>query len=144
MRRTFTLGVLLGSITLSAQSNIPDSLVLRLRSWYDITATPDAPWADTAAFNRFREAMDTAGLSKEAPHPAEAYRLVWVEHREGHRYTLLPGDGRTLAAVLQKPPVPGFGWPLFPAYHGDRYAVFGDSPPTGLIRYEYWYFERVE
>ncbi len=144
MRRTLTLGMLLSSITLTAQIDSTDSLVLRLRSWYDITATPGTPQVDTAAFNRLREALEDAGPSEDAPHPTEAYRLVWVESREGHRYTLLPGDGRTLAAVLQKPPLTGFGWPLFPIYSGDRYAVLGDSPPTGLIRYEYWFFERME
>jgi hypothetical protein len=134
---------LLASTLLHAQGGPPDPLLHRLRSWYDAEALgPLCSAADSAAFARFKAAASAGTGSERPPHPPEEYRLVWVEAREGHDLRILRGDGRTLAAFMEAPPLTGRGWALQPWYNGERYATFGDSPPTGLIRSEYWYFQR--
>lgn len=98
--------------------------------------------ADSADFARFGQAMarTTADIGP-LPDPRE-YRLVWEVMCEGMTW-LQRGDGTDLTAFLKDPPEKRFGHLVCcPSYFGGRYAVVHWEPPTGLVRYRYWFFER--
>lgn len=142
MRAFATLALLPLLSPLLAQ--VPDSLVLRLHSFYsDIPlAMPMAD--DSSRFAEFKQRMEAEPVQEKPPYPLEEYKLVWAEAREGHGYHLLRGDGRALTGYLSDGHLPRthFYLGMGPTFFGDRYAIVGDSPPTGLIRYEFWYYER--
>ena len=140
--RTLAIIALLPFAKLAAQ--VPDSLVLRLRSFYSdlLEAAPSSE--DSSLFATFRQRMEGEPVLEKPPHPLEEYKLVWAEAREGHRYNLLRGDGRELTGYLSDGHLPGPHYfpALGPTFYGDRFATVGNSPDTGLIRYEFWYYER--
>lgn len=50
-----------------------------------------------------------------------------------------------LSTFLKDPPNKRYGEiDCGPSFHGGRYAVVHWEPPTGPVRYRYWFFERVE
>lgn len=99
--------------------------------------------ADSADFARFGAAM--AGTTLDIgplPDPRE-YRLVWEVICEGGTF-LARGNGTDLPTFLKDPPETRFGEIVCcPSFYGGRYAVVHWEPPTGLVRYRYWFFERV-
>jgi hypothetical protein len=99
--------------------------------------------ADSADFTRFGAAM--AGTTTDIgplPDPRE-YRLVWEVNCEGLTW-LTRGHGTDLATFLKAPPEMRFMVPVCcPRFFGGRYAVVHWEPPTGSVRYHYWFFERV-
>lgn len=98
--------------------------------------------ADSADFARLGAAM--AGTTLDIgplPDPRE-YRLVWEVTCEGGTW-LARGNGADLKTFLKDPPEKRFMVPVCcPSFFGGRYAVVDWEPPTGLIRYHYWFFER--
>lgn len=100
--------------------------------------------ADSAAFARFSAALARTKLDiGPLPDPRE-YRLVWEVNCEGGTW-LGRGNGTYLATFLKDPPEKRFTVPVCcPSFFGGRYAVVHWEPPTGLVRYRYWFFERVE
>lgn len=99
--------------------------------------------ADSAAFARFGEAMAQTTLDKDPLPELREYRMVWEVSCEG-RTGLLRGDGTDLMSFLMDPPEKRFGVPVCcPQFYGGRYAVVQWAPPTGLVRYRYWFFERT-
>lgn len=95
--------------------------------------------ADFARFNAAvaRTTPDIGPL----PDPRE-FRLVWSVSCEGMTW-LQRGDGTDLATFLKDPPEKRFTVPVCcPRFYGGRYAVVHWEPPTGLVRYRYWFFER--
>jgi hypothetical protein len=53
------------------------------------------------------------------------------------------GSGTDLPTFLKDPPEQRFTVPVCcPRFYGGRYAVVHWEPPTGLVRYRYWFFER--
>jgi hypothetical protein len=75
------------------------------------------------------------------PDPRE-YRLVGEMMCEGMT-RLQRGDGTDLTTFLKDPPEKRFGEIVCcPRFFGGRYAVVHWEPPTGLVRYRYWFFER--
>jgi hypothetical protein len=57
--------------------------------------------------------------------------------------TLERGNGTDLTTFLKDPPEKRFTVPVCcPRFYGGRYAVVHWEPPTGLVRYRYWFFER--
>lgn len=141
MRTLITSVLLLPFTPLAAQ--VPDSLALRLHSFYSNIREGEPTPENSSFFADLKQRMDGEPTLEKAPHPLEEYKLVWAEARDGHAYNLLRGDGRTLADFLASDhaPRPHF-FMMGPAFFGERFATVGDSPPTGLIRYEFWYFER--
>ena len=98
--------------------------------------------ADSVAFVRFRVALEKTTLDiGPLPDPRE-YRLVWAVQCEGMT-TLERGNGTDLPTFLKDPPETRFGEIVCcPSFYGGRYAVVHWEPPTGLVRYRYWFFER--
>ncbi len=98
--------------------------------------------ADSAAFARFGEALArTTPDIGPLPDPKE-YRLVWEVTCEGRTW-LSRGSGTDLPTFLKDPPEKRFGEIVCcPRFFGGRYAVVHWEPPTGLVRYRYWFFER--
>ncbi len=99
---------------------------------------------DSSDFARFGEAIAQAVPdSGPVPDPHE-YRLVWAVTCEGGT-SLERGAGTDLKAFLRDPPEKRFQQRVCcPRFYGGRYAVVHWEPPTGLVRYRYWFFERVE
>ena len=99
--------------------------------------------ADSAAFARFGKAMARTKLDiGPLPEPRE-YRLVWEVTCEGGTW-LQRGNGTDLKTFLKDPPEKRFTVPVCcPSFYGGRYAVVQWEPPTGLVRFHYWFFERV-
>lgn len=99
--------------------------------------------ADSADFHRFCAAFanSTPDIGP-LPDPKE-YRLVWEVRCEGGT-ALMRGNGTDLATFLKDPPEKRFGVPVCcPSFYDGRYAMVHWEPPTGLVRYHYWFFERV-
>jgi hypothetical protein len=98
--------------------------------------------ADSADLARFGEALArTSPDIGPLPDPRE-YRLIWAVQCEGMS-RLVRGNGTDLITFLQDPPEKRFGEPVCcPSFYGGRYAVVYWEPPTGLVRYQYWFFER--
>lgn len=97
---------------------------------------------DSAAFARFGEAMSRTTLDSLPPNDLSTYRLVWDVTCEGRTW-LTHGNGTDLATILKDPPEKRFTVPVCcPRFFGGRYAVVDWAPPTGLVRFHYWFFER--
>jgi hypothetical protein len=98
--------------------------------------------ADSADLARFCEALaHTTPDIGPLPDPRE-YRLVWEVVCEGGTW-LQRGNGTDLTTFLKDPPEKRFTVPVcYPRFYGGRYAVVHWEPPTGLVRYHYWFFER--
>ena len=98
--------------------------------------------SDSTAFARFRAAFEKTTLDIGPLPDLREYRLVWAVQCEGMT-TLERGNGTDLTAFLKDPPEKRFGEIVCcPHYYGGRYAVVHWEPPTGLVRYRYWFFER--
>ncbi|MBL8000673.1 MAG: hypothetical protein JNL05_01820 [Flavobacteriales bacterium] len=104
--------------------------------------------ADSADFEAFRRTVEHPAVEPPfrdigpLPDPRE-YRLVWEVICEGGTW-LARGNGTDLATFLKDPPEKRFTVPVCcPSFFGGRYAVVHWEPPTGLVRYRYWFFERV-
>jgi hypothetical protein len=98
--------------------------------------------ADSVAFARFGEAMAQTTLDLGPLLELSEYRLVWAVQCEGMT-TLEQGNGTDLTTFLKDPPEKRFGEIVCcPKFYGGRYAVVHWEPPTGLVRYRYWFFER--
>ena len=97
---------------------------------------------DSAAFVLFGSAMSRTTLDSLPPNDLSTYRLVWDVTCEGGTW-LSRGNGTDLAAFLKDPPEKRFTVPVCcPRFYGGRYAVVDWEPPTGLVRFHYWFFER--
>lgn len=98
--------------------------------------------ADSADFARF-----CAAFAKTSPDVGPLpvlsdYRLVWEVVCEGGTW-LQRGKGIDLPTFLKDPPEKRFGVPVCcPSFYSGRYALVYWEPPTGLVRYRYWFFER--
>lgn len=98
--------------------------------------------ADSADFARFGEAMAATTLDIGPLPDHREYRLVWEVICEGGTW-LGRGNGTDLATFLKDPPERRFTVPVCcPSFFGGRYAVVHWEPPTGLVRYHYWFFEQ--
>ncbi|HMQ74787.1 MAG TPA: hypothetical protein PKE21_08130 [Flavobacteriales bacterium] len=136
-----TTSLLLLSLALSAHSqwhiNDPGHLFERFED--RMQQNP----ADSAAFARFGQAISRTTPDIGPLPDNREYRLVWEVVCEGMTL-LLRGDSTDLQAFLKDPPEKRFTVPVCcPRYFGGRYAVVHWEPPTGLVRYRYWFFERV-
>jgi hypothetical protein len=99
--------------------------------------------ADSADFARFCTAFAKTGPDiGPLPDPKE-YRLVWEVVCESGMW-LQRGNGTDLTTFLKDPTEKRFEPVCCPRFYGGRYAVVHWEPPTGLVRYHYWFFERVE
>lgn len=98
--------------------------------------------ADSADFARFGQALART-IADIGPLPDQReYRLVWEVICEGGTW-LKRADGTDLKTCLNDPPEKRFGEIVCcPRFYGGRYAVVHWEPPTGLVRYRYWFFER--
>lgn len=130
--------LLLGLPTLAQDRfNTPSNTIARLRE--RVHQDP----ADNADFDRFCTAFAKATPDIGPLPNDQEYRLVWEVVCEGGAW-LLRGNGTDLKSFLQDPPEKRFGVPVCcPSFHGGRYAVVHWEPPTGLVRYHDWFFERV-
>lgn len=138
MRSLLPCFLLLFALPTRAQDllDTPHYTILRLRD----RVHPEP--ADSADFNRFCAAFATATPDLAPPLDLSAYRLVWDAQCEGMTY-LTRGNGTDLAALLTDPPERRFGEPVCcPRFFGGRYAVVHWEPPTGLVRFHYWFFAR--
>lgn len=116
----------------------PNNTITRIRD----SAHPEA--ADSADFTLFYTAFAKTTPDLGPPPDLRAYRLVWDLECEGMTH-LSRGNGTDLAALLNDPPEHRFGEPVCcPSFFGGRYAVVHWEPPTGLVRYHYWFFERID
>ncbi len=98
--------------------------------------------ADHTDFARFRAAFEKTTLDIGPLPDLREYRLVWAVQCEGMT-TLERGNGTDLVTFLKDPPEKRFGEIVCcPRFYGGRYAVVHWEPPTGLVRYRYWFFER--
>jgi hypothetical protein len=98
--------------------------------------------ADSAAFARFGEALARTSPDIGPLPDLREYHLVWAVQCEGMT-TLERGNGTDLTTFLKDPPEKRFTVPVCcPRFYGGRYAVVHWEPPTGLVRYRYWFFER--
>lgn len=98
--------------------------------------------ADSADFGQFGAKLVRTTPDIEASTDHEEYRLVWTVSCEGGTW-LVRGDGTDLTAFLKDPPERPFGEMVCcPSFFGGRYAVVHWEPPTGLVRFHYWFFER--
>ena len=100
--------------------------------------------ADSLDFARFREALARTTPDIGPLPELSEYRLVWEVICEGGTF-LARGNGTDLPTFLKDPPEKRFTVPVCcPRFYGGRYAVVHWEPPTGLVRYHYWFFERVQ
>jgi hypothetical protein len=108
------------------------------RFQFDKDLTP----SDSVAFARYRTAFEKSTPDiGPLPDPRE-YSVVWAVQCEGMT-RLVRGNGTDLKTFLQDPPEKRFGEIVCcPRFYGGRYAVVHWEPPTGLVRYRYWFFER--
>jgi hypothetical protein len=98
--------------------------------------------ADSVDFARFGEALERTTADIGPLPDLSEYRLVWAVQCEGMT-TLDRGNGTDLSTFLKDPPEKRFGEIVCcPRFFGGRYAVVHWEPPTGLVRYRYWFFER--
>lgn len=140
MRIIPSLLLLLFGSTTQAQDvlNSPTNTVARFRD-----RMQQSP-ADSADFHRFCAAFATTKPDMIVPLDLSAYRLVWDVQCEGGT-ALTRGNGTDLATFLKDPPERRFTVPVCcPTFHGGRYAMVHWEPPTGLVRFRYWFFERVQ
>jgi hypothetical protein len=137
MRTLVPCLLLLSGVPTHAQDlfNTPTNTIARLRE----QVRPDP--ADSTDFHRFCTAFaNTTPDIGPLPDPKE-YRLVWEVVCEGGTWLQ---RGTDLKAFLKDPPEKRFTVPVCcPSFCGGRYAVVHWEPPTGLVRYHYWFFERV-
>lgn len=97
---------------------------------------------DSADFTRFGAAVARTDMDIGPLPDQREYRLIWAMQCEGMT-TLERGNGTDLVTFLKDPPEKRFGEIVCcPRFHGGRYAVVHWEPPTGLVRYRYWFFER--
>lgn len=136
--RTLLLLLLTPSLSATAQWHAYDPALLFQRFEGRMHPRP----TDSAAFARFGEAMAGTTLDTDPlPDPRE-YSLVWEVTCEGGTW-LARGNGTDLKTFLKDPPEKRFGEIVCcPSFYGGRYAVVYWEPPTGLVRYHYWFFER--
>lgn len=120
--------------------------------FYNLQASP----ADSTEFKQFLDALKTTPKGMPIM-PDSTYHLKWVVLCHVSSW-LTRGSGQDLASFLADPPDMGYGklvsgsdqfrnrYTLVygPKYIGSRYALMYWSPPTSMIRYAYWYFERDE
>lgn len=98
--------------------------------------------ADSLDFARFGEALARTALDIGPLPELSAYRLVWEVICEGGTF-LARGSGTDLPTFLKDSPETRFREIVCcPSFFGGRYAVVHWEPPTGLVRYRYWFFER--
>jgi hypothetical protein len=99
--------------------------------------------ANSAEFARFGESLArTTPDIGPLPDPRE-YRLVWAVHCEGITRSVR-GNVTDLETFLEDPPEKRFGDIVCcPRFYGGLYAVVHWAPPSGLVRYRYLFFERV-
>lgn len=98
--------------------------------------------ADSADFALFAEAVAWTTPDIDIPRDLHEYRLGWEVNCEGVTW-VQRGDGIALTAFLKDPPESRFGELVCcPSFLGGRYAVVHWEPPTGLVRFRYWFFER--
>jgi hypothetical protein len=131
--------LLLGS-AMQAQDvfNTPSNTVARLRE--QVRPSP----MDSADFARFCAAFAKTSPDVGSLLDLSEYRLVWEVVCESGTW-LQRGNGTELQAFLKDLPEKRFGVPVCcPSFHGGRYAMVHWEPPTGLVRYHYWFFERVQ
>ena len=131
--------LLVGSAT-QAQDvlNSPTNTVARFRD--RMQQNP----ADSADFARFSAAFAKTWPDVGSLPDLSQYRLVWEVVCESGTW-LQRGNGTDLTTFLKDPPEKRFGVPVCcPSFHGGRYAMVHWEPPTGLVRYHYWFFERVQ
>ena len=99
--------------------------------------------ADSADFARFGAAMAGTTLDIGPLPDLCEYRLVWEMTCVGSTW-LARGNGTDLPTFLKDPPEKRFTVPVCcPRFFGGRYAVVDWEPPTGLVRFHYWFFERM-
>ena len=140
MRTFLPFLLLLPGSTAQAQDvlNSPTNTVARFRD-----RMQQSP-ADSADFARFCAAFTTTSPDIGPLPDQREYRLVWEVVCEGGTW-LQRGTGTDLTTFLKDPPEKRFGVPVCcPRFFGGRYAVVHWEPPTGLVRYRDWFFERVE
>ncbi|MBL8011545.1 MAG: hypothetical protein JNJ64_13155 [Flavobacteriales bacterium] len=137
--QAFLLPLLAPTLPAAAQWHADDPVLLFQRFVGRVQQSP----ADSADFARFGAAL--AGTTPDIgplPDP-RAYRLVWEVTCEGGTW-LTRGHGTDLTTFLQDPPEKRFTVPVCcPLFFGGRYAVVHWEPPTGLVRYHDWFFERM-
>lgn len=98
--------------------------------------------ADSVDFSRFGEAMARTTPDIGPLPDAREYRLVWEVMCEGGTF-LARGNSTDLPTFLKDPPEKRFGEIICcSSFYGGRYALVHWEPPTGLVRYHYWFFER--
>lgn len=138
--RSISILAFLMMTTLSARpqwhSNDPAHMFDRFHFAKDLTPS------DSVAFARYRTAFEKSTPDIGPLPDLREYRLVWAVQSEGMT-TLLRGNGTDLTTFLKDPPEKRFTEPVCcPRFFGGRYAVVHWEPPTGLVRYRYWFFER--
>ena len=98
--------------------------------------------ADSVEIARFGEAMARTNEDIGPLPDQREYRMVWAVQCEGMT-TLDRDNGTDLTTFLKDPPEKRFGEIVCcPRFYGGRYAVVHWEPPTVLVRYRYWFFER--
>ena len=139
LRHLLPLLLLTPTLSATAQWHADDPALLFQRFQGRMHSRP----ADSAAFARFGAALARTTLDiGPLPDPQE-YRLVWEVTCEGGTW-LGRGNGTDLTTFLKEPPERRFGEIVCcPNFYGGRYAVVHWEPPTGLVRFHYWFFERV-
>ncbi|MFN8351743.1 MAG: hypothetical protein U0U25_09795 [Flavobacteriales bacterium] len=98
--------------------------------------------ADSADFARFCAAFAKTSPDVGPLPDLSEYRLVWEVICEGGTW-LQRGNGSDLTTFLKDPTEKRFEPVCCPRFYGGRYAVVHWEPPTGLVRYHYWLFARV-
>jgi len=117
-------------------SSDPAQLFDRFHFVMDLTPS------DSVAFACFRAAFEKTTMDIGPLPDLRDYRLVWAVQCEGMTW-LQRGNGTDLPTFLKDPPEKRFTVPVCcPSFYGGRYAVVHWEPPTGLVRYQYWFFER--
>lgn len=71
----------------------------------------------------------------------QEYRLVWHEQHYPGFWSVVRGDGRTLAEFTAKPPIAFHPFEGIPHSLGGGRVVIASDPPMGLFRINRWYFE---
>lgn len=130
--------LLAATLPTTAQWHSEDPTLLFDRFHFGKGITP----SDNTAFARFCAAFEKSTPDIGPLPDLREYRLVWAVQCEGMT-TLERGNGTDLPTFLKDPPEKRFGEIVCcPSFYGGRYAVVHWEPPTGLVRYRYWFFER--